>query len=181
MLFSNKYCFQMNLSMFILCYFSFINIIENQLNMSRKLLILAFFLINISMKSQVLEWKTNITDAILLSNEIRKPMLILFTAANAPENLQNEVFNTEDFEKWSRKNVILVKLDLSDTEMSTEERDQNIKLKNAFGVANLPEVYLAKAFIRNDERSFSVLGKLPYNLTGVDGWINDSNLILNTQ
>lgn len=149
--------------------------------MSRKLLILVFFLINISMKSQVLDWKTNITDAIILSNEIRKPMLILFTGTNASENLQNEVFKTEDFEKWSRRNVILVKLDLSDSDLSTEEKEQNVKLKNAFGVENLPEVYFAKAFVRNDERSFNILGKLPYNLGGVEGWIKDSNLILDRQ
>ncbi|WP_417942759.1 thioredoxin family protein [Flavobacterium sp. RS13.1] len=149
--------------------------------MSRKLLIPLFFLIGISMKSQGLEWKTNITDAIILSNEVKKPILIFFTATDAPEDLQNEVFKTEDFEKWSRKNVVLLKLDFSETDESTEERDQNIKLKKAFGVQNLPEVYLAKAFVRNDERAFNILGKLPYNFGGVEGWINDSNLVLNRQ
>lgn len=147
--------------------------------MSRKLLIPLFFLISISMKSQGLEWKTNITDAIILSNELKKPILILFTSTDAPENLQEEVFKTEDFEKWSRKNVVLLKLDFSETEEATEERDQNIKLKRAFGVQNFPEVYLAKAFVRNDERAFSILGKLPYNVGGVEGWIHDSDSILN--
>lgn len=149
--------------------------------MNRKLLILLFFLITIVAKSQGLEWKTNMTDAIALSNEERKPMLILFTATNASENLQNEVFKTSDFEKWSRKNVILVKLDLSDTAVSSEVRDQNIKLKNAFGVVDLPEVCYASATIRKGKTTFNALGKLPYNSGGVNAWITDSNLILNPQ
>lgn len=149
--------------------------------MTRKLLILLFFLVTFLAKSQSLEWKTDMVDAITLSNEERKPLLILFTAANAPENLQNEVFKTLDFEKWSRRNVILVKLDLSDTGISSEVREQNIKLKNAFGVAGLPEVCYAKGSIGNGKTAFSLLGRLPYSSNGVKAFITDSNLILNPE
>lgn len=149
--------------------------------MTRKLLILLFFLVTILASSQNLEWKTNMTDAIRASNEQRKPLLILFTAAGASEALQNEVFKTPDFEKWSRKNVILVKLDLSDSNIESEVREQNIRLKNAFGVENIPEVCFASGSIRKGKTSFNTLGKLSYNSNGVKAWIADSNLIINPE
>ncbi|OIV42823.1 hypothetical protein [Flavobacterium johnsoniae] len=149
--------------------------------MTRKLLILLFFLVTILASSQNLEWKTNMTDAITASNEQRKPLLILFTATGASEALQNEVFKTPDFEKWSRKNVILVKLDLSDSNIESEVREQNIRLKNAFGVENIPEVCFASGSIRKGKTSFNTLGKLSYNSNGVKAWIADSNLIINPE
>ncbi len=133
------------------------------------------------MKSQNLEWKTNLTDAIAISNEERKPMLILFTGAGASENLQNEVFKTADFEKWSRKNVILVKLDLSDMAIASEVREQNAMLKNAFGVVDLPEVCFANAVIRKGKTNFNTLGKLSYSSGGAKAWITDCNQILNPE
>ncbi|KRD11001.1 hypothetical protein ASE21_04565 [Flavobacterium sp. Root901] len=149
--------------------------------MTRKLLILLFFLITCLAESQNLEWKTNVIDAITLSNEERKPLLIFFTAVNVPENLQNEVFKTSEFEKWSRRNVILVKLDLSDSAVSNEVKEQNIKLKNAFGVAALPEICYATGSIRNGKTAFNLLGRIPYSSNGVKSFITDSNLILNPE
>ncbi|SHF91642.1 thioredoxin domain-containing protein [Flavobacterium defluvii] len=149
--------------------------------MTQKLLILLFFLVTFLGKSQNLEWKTNITDAINISNEERKPLLILFTAATAPESLEKEVFRTLDFEKWSRKNVILLKLDLSDAAISNDAKEQNIKLKNAFGVVDLPEVCYANAAIRKGKTAFDLLGRLPYSSNGVKAFIADSNLILNPE
>ncbi len=133
------------------------------------------------MKSQNLEWKTNMTDAITQSNEERKPMLILFTSSNAPDNLQNEIFKTSEFEKWSRRNVILVRLDLSDNAIASEVREQNIMLKNAFGIVNLPEVCFANAVTRKGKTNFNTLGKTSYNPAGVKAWIAASDLILNPE
>lgn len=149
--------------------------------MSRKLLTLLLFLTACLAESQNLEWKTDMTDAINASNEQRKPLLILFTAAGAPETLQNEVFKTADFEKWSKKNVILVKLDLSDPNIDSEIREQNLRLKNAFGIENVPEVCYASATIRKGKTNFNTLGKLAYNSGGAKTWITDSNLILNPE
>ncbi len=76
--------------------------------MTKKLLILLFFLGSFFTHAQNVVWRTNMTDAIAISNEQRKPMLILFTASGVPENLQNEIFKTPDFAVWSRDNVVLV-------------------------------------------------------------------------
>lgn len=118
------------------------------------------------------------TDAIAISNEQRKPMLILFTASGVPDNLQNEIFKTPDFAVWSRDNVILVKLDLSDINASDSDKEQNLRLKNAFGVVDLPEVCYASASIRKNKTTFSALGKIAYKPGGARSWISESDAIL---
>lgn len=146
--------------------------------MTKKLLILLFFLGSFLMHSQNLVWRTNMTDAIAISNEQRKPMLILFTASGVPDNLQNEIFKTPDFAVWSRDNVILVKLDLSDINASESDKEQNLRLKNAFGVVDLPEVCYANASIRKNKTTFSALGKIAYKPGGARSWISESDAIL---
>lgn len=130
------------------------------------------------MQAQTLAWRTSMTDAIAISNEERKPMLILFTGAGVSDNLQNEIFKTPDFAVWSRDNVVLVKLDLSDSNASDGDREQNLKLKNAFGVQDLPEVCFALATVRKNKTTFSALGKIAYKPGGAKAWIAESNLIL---
>ncbi len=146
--------------------------------MTKKLLILLFFFGSFFSHAQNLVWKTNMSDAIAISNEERKPMLILFTASGVPTNLQNEIFRTPDFAVWSRDNVILVKLDLSDSSASDSDQEQNVKLKNAFGVEELPQVCFASASIRKNKTTFSALGKISYKPGGAKAWIAESNAIL---
>lgn len=143
-----------------------------------KKLLLIFFFGSISLQAQNLLWKTNMDDAIKASNEQRKPMLIYFTASTVPNNLQNEVFNTPDFAVWSRDNVVLVKLDLSDNNASDYDKEQNLKMKNAFGVNELPQVCFTNASIRKNKTTFQALGKIGYKPGGAKIWIAESNAIL---
>jgi thioredoxin-related protein len=146
--------------------------------MIKKLLLLIFFLGSISFQAQNVVWKTSMDAAIAASNEENKPMLIFFTASSAPNNLQNEVFKTPDFAVWSRDNVVLVKLDLSDINTSDGDKEQNIKLKNAFGVEDLPEVCFASASVRKNKTTFQALGKIGYKPGGAKAWISESEAIL---
>ncbi|MCI9845161.1 thioredoxin family protein [Flavobacterium pectinovorum] len=146
--------------------------------MIKKLLLLIFFLGSITLHSQNLVWKTSMDAAIAASNDENKPMLIFFTASSAPANLQNEVFKTPDFAVWSRDNVILVKLDLSDINATDSDKEQNIKLKNAFGVQDLPEVCFASASVRKNKTTFQALGKIGYKPGGAKAWIAESDAIL---
>jgi thioredoxin-related protein len=149
--------------------------------MTQKLLILLFFLGSFFVQSQGLVWSTNLTEAIAVSNEQRKPLLIFFTASNAPEKMQTEIFNTPDFLNWSNKNVVLVKLDLSDPSASESVREQNVSLKNAFGIDDLPQACFATAITRKGKTNFNSLGKIAYNSAGVKAWISESNNILNPE
>ncbi|WP_264526136.1 thioredoxin family protein [Flavobacterium sp. N502536] len=147
--------------------------------MTRKLLILLFFLGAFGLHSQNLIWKTDMNDAIMASDSQKRPLLIFFTTAGAPQRMQSEVFVTPDFAVWSRDNVILVKLDLSDTSVSDLVKEQNLKLKNALGIAELPQVCLLMASVRKGKTTFNNLGLVPYRQGGAKTWIADANLILN--
>ncbi len=146
--------------------------------MIKKILVLILFLVSLTFQAQNIVWKTTMEAAITASNEENKPMLIFFTSSSAPTNLQNEVFKTPDFAVWSRDNVILVKLDLSDINASDADKEQNVKLKNAFGVQDLPEVCFANASIRKSKTTFQALGKIGYKPGGAKAWISESDAIL---
>lgn len=156
-----------------------INLLNPKMIMNKKLLTLLFFLGTFLMQSQGLVWKTSMTEAVATSMEQKKPLFIFFTIAGAPTRLQNEIFNTPDFVVWSRDNVILVKLDLSDTTISDAEKDQNVGLKNALGVVELPQACLTLATVRKTKTTFNLLGRLPYKPVTAKAWISEANIMLN--
>ncbi len=133
------------------------------------------------MRSQSLIWRTDINEAVAVSAEKRKPLLIFFTGQGAGQKLQNEVFSTPDFEEWSRKNVILVKLDLSDPSISEDVKEQNLRLKNAFGVEQIPQVCFTEVYVRKGKTSFNKLGLIADAQSGVKSWISESTQILNRE
>jgi len=149
--------------------------------MPKKLLILLLFLSPFCMNSQNIIWKTDINDAVAASTEQRRPLLIFFTSQGVSPQLQNEIFSTRDFEEWSRKNVILVKLDLSDTSISDSAKEQNLRLKNAFGIEELPQVCYSEVTHRKDKTNFNKLGLIAYTGSGIKSWISESNSILNPE
>ncbi len=148
--------------------------------MPKKLLILLLFLSPFCMNSQNIIWKTDINDAVAVSAEKRKPLLIFFTAQGVSPQLQNEIFATRDFEDWSR-NVILVKLDLSDPSASDAVKEQNLMLKNAFGIEDIPQVCFSEVTVRKGKTNFNKLGLIGYTGSGVKSWISESNSILNPE
>nr|WP_199003306.1 thioredoxin family protein [Flavobacterium sp. ASV13] len=146
--------------------------------MTKKLLIPLFFFGSFFMQAQNLVWKTNMNDAIVMSDEQKKPLLIYFTASGVSTRIQSEVFVTPDFAVWSRDNVILVKLDLSDAEISDNVRDQNVRLKNSLGVQELPQTCLVFASVKKGKTTFNNVGLVPFR-GGAKVWISDANLLLN--
>ena len=147
--------------------------------MKQKLLIFLFILGFSFLHSQNLAWKTNMNDALKMCDEQRKPLLIFFTSVGISQAIQNEVFATSDFLDWSEKNIILLKLDLSDGSLSAEEREQNVKLKEALGIEELPKVCIATASIRRNKPTINKLGLLEYNTGGAKKWISEVKAILN--
>ncbi len=149
--------------------------------MLQKLLILLLFLGSFFANAQSIIWKTDINDAVATSTEKRKPLLIFFTGQGVNPQLQNEIFATRDFEDWSRKNVILVKLDLSDPSVPDAAKEQNLRLKNAFGIEEIPQVCFTEVNVRKGKTNFNKLGLISYMSSGVKAWISESNLILNPE
>ena len=145
--------------------------------MIKKLLISLLLLMSYGMHSQVLNWNTDVVSAIPVSNEEKKPMLLLFTNNVNNGLLDTQIFNTLDFALWSRDNVILVKLDLTD-DPSNEFLQRNLSLKRAFGIQELPAICFSKAEIRKDKINYQLLGKTGYKPGGVKYWIANSQKIM---
>lgn len=145
--------------------------------MKQKLLFLLFFLASFLLHSQGVAWKTNMNDAILLSTEERKPLLILFTSGNVSQKIQNEVFATPDFIDWS-EDIVLLKLDLSDASIPDTEKEQNVKLKEALGIDELPKICLATSSIRKNKPTINKLGLLDYKEGGAKKWISEAKNVL---
>ncbi|WET04779.1 thioredoxin family protein [Flavobacterium sp. YJ01] len=149
--------------------------------MLQKLLILVLFLSSFFVRSQGLVWRTDINEAVTVSSEQRKPLLIFFTGQGVGQKFQNEIFATRDFEDWSRKNVILVKLDLSDQTVSENIKEQTVRLKNAFGVQQIPQVCLTEVYLRKGRTSFNKLGLMSDNQSGIKSWLDECNSMLNKE
>ncbi|CAM2837071.1 hypothetical protein [Flavobacterium frigoris] len=146
--------------------------------MTKKLLISFLLLLSYGMHSQVLNWNVDVVSAIPVSNQERKPMLLLFTDNNSNKGpLDAQIFNTLDFALWSRDNVVLVKLDLTN-DPSNEFLERNLSLKRAFGVEDLPAICFSKADVRKDKINYQLLGKTGYRPGGVKSWILNSKQIL---
>ncbi|MBZ4036275.1 thioredoxin family protein [Flavobacterium sp. 17A] len=146
--------------------------------MFRKLLILTLFLSSLLANAQGLIWRTDINDAVTVSSEQRKPLFIFFTGQGVGQKFQNEIFATRDFEDWARKNVVLVKLDLSDPTVSEVIKEQTLRLKNAFGVERIPQVCITEVYLRKGKTSFNKLGLMSDNLSGIKSWISECNSIM---
>lgn len=149
--------------------------------MLQKLLILVLFLSSFFVRSQGLVWRTDINDAVAVSSEQRKPLLIFFTGQGVGQKFQNEIFATRDFEDWSRRNVILVKLDLSDPTVSENIKEQTVRLKNAFGVQQIPQVCLTEVYLRKGRTSFNKLGLMSDNQSGIKSWLDECNSMINKE
>ncbi|WJS96139.1 thioredoxin family protein [Flavobacterium johnsoniae] len=149
--------------------------------MLQKLLILVLFLSSFFVRSQDLVWRTDINDAAVVSSEQRKPLFIFFTGQGVGQKFQNEIFATREFENWSRKNVVLVKLDLSDPTVSENIKEQTLRLKNAFGVQQIPQVCITEVYLRKGRTSFNKLGLISDNLGSIKSWIDACNSMLNQE
>ncbi|WP_289664612.1 thioredoxin family protein [Flavobacterium panacagri] len=149
--------------------------------MLQKLLILLFFLSSFFINAQGPIWRTDINDAVAISSEQRKPLMILFTGQGANPKLQSEIFSTKDFETWAQRNVVLVKLDLSDPSISDQIKEQNLRLKSAFGIEEIPQVCFTEVTVRKGRTNFNKLGLISYISLGVKAWISESNLILHPE
>lgn len=148
--------------------------------MCKKLLLSLLILFSLNLGAQVLNWNADISNAITISKEQKKPMLILFTDNNADKALETQILKTLDFALWSRDNVVLVKLDLND-DTSNENFERNQSLKKAFGVQDLPQICFSNVIVRKNKISYRLLGKIGYESGSVKTWIEDSNKILNSR
>lgn len=120
-------------------------------------------------------WLTSWDDAVKQSKERGKPILMDFTGSDWCGwcmKLDKEVFDTETFQKWAKKNVVLLKLDFpNEIEQSPELVAQNQALAQRYGVRGFPTIIFA-------DQDGKPIGKLGYDRGGPEVWTSKATRIL---
>jgi protein disulfide-isomerase len=93
-----------------------------------------------------LTWQDNLEKALQQAKKENKAVLVNFTGSDWCiwcKRLTEEVFSKKEFETYTKKNLILVKLDFPrNIEQSTETKMYNNKLAQKYGVQGFPTILL---------------------------------------
>jgi thioredoxin-related protein len=151
----------------------------------KKIALITFLLLgSLTTQAQELKWENNLKVAMKISKKTKKPLLLFFTGSDWCGwciRLQKEVFKTPEFEKWAKKNVVLVELDFPrKTQLSPELQKQNMELQQTFAVQGYPTVWLVKATKGKKDKkvNFEQLGKTGYVAGGPTAWLTGADQIL---
>ena len=123
-------------------------------------------------------WLENLNDAIKISQETGKPILLYFTGSDwcgYCKKLDEEVFNQEPFIKYANRNLVLLKVDFPIGIKQPEELiKQNQKLQKIFQVIGYPTVILVKA----DKKNVVRIANLPTNNISSQAYVDYIKLLL---
>lgn len=90
------------------------------------------------------EWLTDFRRAGAVAAQGKRPMLLNFTGSDWCGwcmKLRAEVFETPQFQEWSRRNLVLVELDFPRVkELPEQTREQNRALMTQYGVQGFPTI-----------------------------------------
>lgn len=142
----------------------------------KKILLGLLFISTIATFAQDAKWLTDFDEAAKLSQKKNKPILANFTGSDWCGyciKLDKSVFNTSEFKKWAKKNVILLKLDFPKrTKLSEKLQKQNYALQKAFGVRGFPTIWLFEVGEGKDpKKELNPLGKTGYVKGDAKKWI----------
>ena len=116
-------------------------------------------------------WLTDWEKAKKLSKATGRPILADFTGSDWCGwciKLKKEVFDTDEFKTWAKKNVILLELDYPRNKTLPDDlKKQNETLKTKYQIRGYPTVL----FLDADEK---ILAKTGYVKGGPEAWIKDA-------
>lgn len=147
--------------------------------MKKIIVALLLFAGSFAAEAQELVWETNVTTAMAISNETKKPLLLFFTGSDWCGwciRLQKEVLKTPEFASWAKQNVVLVELDYPRRAPQTPEiKKQNEELQMAFGIQGFPTIILANATTKEGKVNFEGIGSTGYVAGGPTAWLAVAN------
>ena len=148
-------------------------------NMKKIIVALLLFAGSFTAEAQELVWETNVTKALEISNETKKPLLLFFTGSDWCGwciRLQKEVLKTPEFATWAKENVVLVELDYPRKEVQTPEiKKQNNELQQIFGIQGFPTIILVNGTSKDGKVNFEGLGSTGYVAGGPAAWLTVAN------
>jgi protein disulfide-isomerase len=147
--------------------------------MKKIIVALLLFAGSFAAEAQELVWETNVTKAMAISTETKKPLLLFFTGSDWCGwciRLQKEVLKTPEFAAWAKENVVLVELDYPRKAPQTEDiKKQNNELQMAFGIQGFPTIILANAISKEGKVNFEGIGSTGYVAGGPLAWLAVAN------
>ena len=147
--------------------------------MKKIIIAVVLFIGSFAAEAQELVWETNVTKAMAISNETKKPLLLFFTGSDWCGwciRLQKEVLKTPEFALWAKENVVLVELDFPRrAPQSPEIKKQNDELQMAFGIQGFPTIILANATTKEGKVNFEGIGSTGYVAGGPAAWLAVAN------
>ena len=149
----------------------------------KKLAITLFLVLgSLTIQAQDVTWQTDMNTAMKISKKSKKPLFLFFTGSDWCGwcmRLQKEVFKTPEFEKWAKKNVVLVELDFPrKTAQDPAIQRQNAELQQTFAVQGYPTVWIVKASKKDGKINLEKLGSTGYLAGGPTTWLNAADQII---
>ncbi len=119
-------------------------------------------------------WLTNIEKAKEVAKKEGKTVLVEFTGSDwCPpcKALKKNVFNSDEFKAYAKKNLVLVELDFprDKSKLSKEQLSYNKEQAKAFGIRSYPTVILM------DAKGKELTKKVGYGRTSVANYIGSLN------
>ena len=135
-----------------------------------------------SFSQEKLIWHTDVNEALEIAIKENKKVMFFFTGSDWCGwciKLQKEVFNTQDFAKWSN-DIVLVELDFPKRTPQKEKlKVQNRQLQSMFKVRGYPTVHFVSPEKKPDGNlNLNNLGKTGYVRGGAKKWLEVANSII---
>ena len=149
----------------------------------KKIAITLFLILgSLTIQAQEVTWQTDMNEAMKISKKSKKPLFLFFTGSDWCGwcmRLQKEVFKTPEFEKWAKKNVVLVELDFPrKTAQDPAIQKQNSELQQTFAVQGYPTVWIVNASKKDGKINLEKLGSTGYLAGGPTTWLANADQIL---
>ena len=151
----------------------------------KKLILLLFTIVSFTSLSQHSgnDWNTDMNKSIQISQQTGKPLMLFFTGSDWCgwcKKLVKEVYKTPEFNKWAKKNVVLVEIDFPRrTKLAEELTKQNRELQQMFGVRGYPTIWFISPKKGSDGKvNLNKLGSTGYVAGGPTKWIEAANQFL---
>lgn len=131
--------------------------------MMRMMFSIFFALVSTFLNAQEIHWETNYNQALKLSADQKKPLLIFFTGSDwsgLSMKMKNEVLNGANFQKAVSDRFVCVEIDFPKHHAFSSENEQlNNQVKEKFHISELPLLLI----IDETEREITRMGFVPKN------------------
>ena len=130
-----------------------------------------------------IEWHTDVNNAVNISVQTGKPLLLFFTGKDwcPPCKMTAKyVFESQEFAKWSKK-CVLVELDFPRGKKRSQIPPEYIKLAQDLNVRSYPTMWFVRTSLIDGQPQLQSIKPIVGGSKDANAWISQANKILNTK